>query len=834
MYTKERVQIDASINNCGTFAGWEALPTTPPAGFLLDGIGEIDLPLREGQVRQLIAKAHPAPSGRAGEPIANIPVPHAWELGRDQLFFLEPTWQAYLVDLTHTGGEVVVTYNDQSKTLKTSDANQYFACWYSDVSHEVLPVQSGYRCVLTYNLAIRPSHDHPRPAGTVLDSKKEPLRNGLERWLRDLATGDARNVPSHLYHALDHKYAEDNMSIEKLKAEDFIRIRALQNFARELPFEIFFAVLEQQKDGTVHRARYRVDKRTGCYTDSESYASHHEIGSVIDTSHAVKSLRTLDGTIIASDFDFDLNFCLVKEPFRGLKTASEDYEYMGNSDARVTHWYRRSAVVITTSMKGANPPAKISTLLCATLVDSLKLTDILKSALEYSHCALFQTVGVCHRGHLPVEFFDWAKGWLDTLSDTDRSEKYQKWIPLLIQGYSSMAESIKIIKRLSNPTGDAAVPDGSLSSMGSWAKDVTHRCIMSFPEANKKPTLSDAESIVSAVFDLNETWTGTSALLTSIFDRFPQADATAFLIDVLFRLKIQAKLRNIPSDDTMELYRSLSLRVSNNQRKFCGLVTTAKAKLTSNTGQQVSFPAWAPSDYKRNNNEKESSQTGLVVTPRALVDYVCDIIHLSTDTVNPLQQFIQEITAQCDTFSAEDLSGLWMPFLYQLIPALALQSVSLNTPIYQQLTRQFVKHSEDKIIGPYPQVVNFTIPHVDCSCTDCKDLNQFLQNTSQGVGRFRMSEARRQHLSEQLKRAHVECTRETAKGCSPYTLLVTKVNTFQDKVKEWEQKRIELYGALTRHISQEHLQSLLGTEEATRFRTLAEARHPATAPHSHR
>jgi hypothetical protein len=28
-----------------------------------------------------------------------------------------------------------------------------------------------------------------------------------------------------------------------------------------------------------------------------------------------------------------------------------------------------------------------------------------------SHNTLFQTVGVRHQGHLPVEFFDWVRGW---------------------------------------------------------------------------------------------------------------------------------------------------------------------------------------------------------------------------------------------------------------------------------------------------------------------------------------------------------------------------------------------------------------------------------------
>ncbi|KAK4669911.1 uncharacterized protein QC763_0037360 [Podospora pseudopauciseta] len=38
---------------------------------------------------------------------------------------------------------------------KTSEHKQSWAFWYSDVSHEVLPVHSGHHIVLTFNLAIR-------------------------------------------------------------------------------------------------------------------------------------------------------------------------------------------------------------------------------------------------------------------------------------------------------------------------------------------------------------------------------------------------------------------------------------------------------------------------------------------------------------------------------------------------------------------------------------------------------------------------------------------------------------------------------------------------------
>ncbi|CAP73318.1 uncharacterized protein PODANS_2_7100 [Podospora anserina S mat+] len=55
----------------------------------------------------------------------------------------------------HQGGDIVLKYQSQTTIYKTSEHKQSWACWYSDVSHEVLPIHSGYHIVLTFNLAIR-------------------------------------------------------------------------------------------------------------------------------------------------------------------------------------------------------------------------------------------------------------------------------------------------------------------------------------------------------------------------------------------------------------------------------------------------------------------------------------------------------------------------------------------------------------------------------------------------------------------------------------------------------------------------------------------------------
>ncbi|OAV92072.1 hypothetical protein PTTG_04466 [Puccinia triticina 1-1 BBBD Race 1] len=319
-----------AIKTPGTFAAWEVLLGALPAGLHVDGVGDISMPLSEECVRKLIAKAHQAPFGRRSETLVDVSVRNTWEIDGDQLRFLDPLWLPYLVDLNkrvakslaHTGGEVVVKHNGETKTLSTSDAKQSFACWFSDVTHEVLPVKSGYRCVLTYNLATRP--DEARPSASTFDLEKVPLRQTLRRWSKDARLYDAE---SFLYYPLEHEYTQASMSLQALKAEDYARVKAVQDLTAELPFEIFLALMEKKEQGMCEPDGTDDYKRCGGYDgeiEVDETGGSHVLEDVDDTEYVVKSLHALDGKAIASDFDFDTDQCTEDDPFAFVGIAREE------------------------------------------------------------------------------------------------------------------------------------------------------------------------------------------------------------------------------------------------------------------------------------------------------------------------------------------------------------------------------------------------------------------------------------------------------------------------------------------------------------------------------
>ncbi|PLW11334.1 hypothetical protein PCANC_19353 [Puccinia coronata f. sp. avenae] len=603
----------------GSFAAWEALPTIPPAGLKVEGVGDIAFPLQEQTVRQLIAKSHQAPYGRRSETLVDVSVRNTWEINRDHLQFFDPAWQRYLVDLgdlvatklgidgpirlelyklliyekgamfkahtdtektpgmfgtlviclpsAHTGGEVIVTHNGVTKTLKTSDAPQSFACWYSDVMHQVLPVKSGYQCILTYNLAIKPGLTPP--TATASNYQKENIRKTLQVWLKQLGN---RGVESHLYCALQHEYTEAAMSLQALKTDDLIRAQVMHDLTSELPFEIFLALLEKKAEGFPEeedynprkRCRYSYDdygededddddEEEDYHSRSKTKGGFHIMTDIMDTSYAVKSLHALDGTRIARDYRFDMKSCLEEDPFLDRQVAEEDYEsYTGNEGPAATHWYRRETLVIVPhrklrhylarcksykSVTNNNTKSVIAYLakVCSLptarkpMLDAMKklfgeqslaglptgtIGDILKAALQHSDFQLFKDTAGCHRGQLSDTFLDWVKEWLDAHPTAELSEKCQNWIPILLSGCQTFSDRINILRKISRTDGD-----GQTTSTP-WAQDLIRQFINNFVETSGMYPGEDAKVMVSAVFNLNEQWAVKSAFLASIFDRF--------------------------------------------------------------------------------------------------------------------------------------------------------------------------------------------------------------------------------------------------------------------------------------------------------------------------
>jgi len=106
----------------------------------------------------------------------------------------------------HEGGDLALKHGGITKAFKSSAAQPAMFCWYSDVSHEVLPVTSGYRWVLTFNLVTSPLNTQPTAALNAGPGYAK-VRTALSQWLDEREIDeDAQLSPQCLYFLLDRKY----------------------------------------------------------------------------------------------------------------------------------------------------------------------------------------------------------------------------------------------------------------------------------------------------------------------------------------------------------------------------------------------------------------------------------------------------------------------------------------------------------------------------------------------------------------------------------------------------------------------------------------------------
>ena len=108
--------------------------------------------------------------------------------------------------------------------------------------HEVKPVISGYRVVLTYNLIL----DDPSFRPSASTDNDELLKRLVDSYVD--AVDEEESVPPELIYQLKHMYTEANMCVELLKLSDKEAALSLRKAAGSR-CDIYLALLERQVEG---------------------------------------------------------------------------------------------------------------------------------------------------------------------------------------------------------------------------------------------------------------------------------------------------------------------------------------------------------------------------------------------------------------------------------------------------------------------------------------------------------------------------------------------------------------------------------------------------------
>lgn len=128
------------------------------------------------------------------------------------------------------GGELVIDHAGDQVTYRSSATSLSFVAFYADCRHEVRPVTSGYRLVLTYNLML---------AGNTAEASTLDEVGDLISCLADHFAEHDR-----LVYLLDHEYTQRGLGWGRLKGVDAQRVSVLRSASVATGCEIALALAD--------------------------------------------------------------------------------------------------------------------------------------------------------------------------------------------------------------------------------------------------------------------------------------------------------------------------------------------------------------------------------------------------------------------------------------------------------------------------------------------------------------------------------------------------------------------------------------------------------------
>ncbi|OIW24743.1 hypothetical protein CONLIGDRAFT_685690 [Coniochaeta ligniaria NRRL 30616] len=899
-----------SITSSGTFAAAHKLGEIFP-GLVVEDVGPVDLPLQEGQAQQMIAKARQAPFGKGSETIVDTSVRNTWELDPAQFQLTNHHWPTFVSELCqaisteaglgaarvradlykmliyekgamfkahqdtekipnmfgtlviclpspHQGGNVVTKHRGRSKIFMTDNTPQSYIWWFSDVSHEVLPVISGYRVVLTYNLATDSSLPTLRPSAALARSEARPLRHALQRWLTQ--PKQKREAP-YLYYGLDHQYTQGNISHRGLKTRDLAVVDILQQLSAALPFHVFLAVLEKEQSGSCEDTRdynrgsgYDRGEWDGYFDDDdeeeeeEDDEDFHDLEDIFDTSYRIQSLVDLGGRELGMETSFDLDN-VVQGEYDLFPEDPEDEDYVGfkgNSGPSATHWYRASAVVIVPRdhlvdyLSSASQLSSLQSVTeyiaeaCLEVFESERgsALDIwnafyeeifnerggmTKATPETKELVLLATLMMRDWGlwndlitsmagdkhDLPNHFFfEVCEEILMSELTFGEIEEGMTTLVTVLPTLARQYEAISLFVDL-DAHGHNEINDDLRILMEAWARQACTRVLAEDRSLGWK----DGLAIVNIAFERFDL-AFFKEVTVPIFEKRIKDFGFSFGYLNHFRTYITADDKDLNHDEGKTLYKCLATFLVEN---------IDASLLHSHQGLEARVAAAKPihNSYMFP-SRMQRDDPSLQADPLDTVDYGVLLVFikgiLMADMPLPtVQKLFFKLTDQAGRIHATEFHPLWLPFLRGFVRVLERCSVPVTAPRYRHFYAAVLEAYIQNYVGKEPTDTSSLVqPSVSCHCRDCEALNAFLTNPHRKVDRFPVGKERRQHLHQQLEYAGIDCTHKTERYGNPQTLVVTKNFTQQVQTRTVWKARAEAAMEQFELFDPDHLRTLLG------------------------
>ncbi len=398
----------------GSFATRRSAPATDLA-IEVEGVGRLAVPVLAAQAKRLRSIAHPAEYGLGEETILDKRVRDTWEIPRSRVRIDQHRWNQTLGPILRTvrddlglpagsildaelhsvllyetgqffaahqdsektdemvatlvvmlpsrstGGELAVEHRGEKVSYAGSASSLTFVAFYADTRHEVLPVLSGHRVVLTYNLSLTGVTATHQGTPTTISTAAELLRRHFTetpppRWRGDR---NAEAPADRLVVLLDHHYTERGLRWTHLKGDDAARVEVLRAAAEQANCEVALAHAEIQETRNAYDDNPRRSQRGWSARDdaddsddfdddfdddSDSDGSDGAVAELLDSS---VTLTAAAGEAHLLTGDVEPNELAQVTPSLQLKPYDTEYTgFMGNWGNTMDRWYRRAAIVV--------------------------------------------------------------------------------------------------------------------------------------------------------------------------------------------------------------------------------------------------------------------------------------------------------------------------------------------------------------------------------------------------------------------------------------------------------------------------------------------------------
>ncbi|RYP45224.1 hypothetical protein DL768_008417 [Monosporascus sp. mg162] len=831
-----------AIETTGDFAACKAYSAFVNPGLEVAGT-PIPLPLTARDAQAIRGACRRAPYGKGEATLVDESVRKTWELGRDEFRLAnQPDWDAFVADALlrdvaeqalgmpssgvraepyklllyeegsffrkhkdsekapgmvgtlviclparHDGGDVRLSHAGKSRVFATSRSSAYgltALAWYSDVTHEITQVTSGYRLVLTYNII--QTGGPSKSAGSLAKQHKQ-LQKAISVWKGKY------NSTKRLFYCLEHQYTQSSLSLENLKGHDHAVCHSLYSLCLQNGLYLLFVYLT--------------------YSKEEGYYGG-------ENSLTISSMHGCDGSLIAEDLDVEQEEVIGNNPYEDGHSRDPDSEsegeYTGNEGMPNTLRYHDTAAMIvsreylyeildeedgdgraiyrviqpnlaedSTDASSRSFDLKIINRILDSPrgLDHTVLSDIYRWAVESKLDDLLRRV---IRASVSISAVDEL---LITISElinrnykADSSPK-PDW-DVLLGEYESSVQGLSEFSSIYHKTESLLEYDALKESLRGWWSSVEERKF----ESKASLDLEDLDFVMKLIttHSADLRWIQ-SSLIPKLSDR-----GTKLLLYALVE-----KLANASRDEKPEHAVAIAK----------DLVESAQPKLALETADFF-IPKW---DRNRNFTGRQSTSFGQCIE------------HCLQLGLGPQAERLLDASSQDPSLSAGrpsnhpvDVGAVeeLLRALASSLPRYGMRPLGCVGDLFATLLRTYVYADAPT---PPRRLPGWAHRPRGCGCEDCRDLDRFLSAADERVGRFSINKEKRQHIEYRLPRYYGHKSREIF-SCSldqkrkPYTLVITKTRQgreFEEDAREYRD-RLERFEQRTRPLRQEYVEQSMG------------------------